>query len=829
MNTTTITSRLRAGGRRAAHTAVLAMLAALCALTVTLAAAPAAHAGIVYSRKGSFRVDRGSGYPLGMAVQQSNEHVYIADFFEGVFQVDSSGNPLPPEPFADVDFLPTGVAVDPVNQNVYAFDFTNDELDTFEPSGAKLRDFTTGGRYSMVQIASNAAGDIFYPNQEAKTVEEFEPDAEGTAPAPILTIAPTGPQELLEPKGVAVDSVNGKVYVVDSGNTSATPPGRVQVFNASSGAYESTLNEAGAQDVAVDPVNGDVFVLDLNSEGDCAPRFAPCYRVLAYHYGETTPFIEFGAGTIGTGSYPDHIAVDHKSGEVYVSEGEDGGNVWIFQAIVAPIVSTEAATGVNGSEATLHGMVNPEGNQTSYDFEYGTSTAYGKSVPVPEAALGAGNNAIPVSQPLSGLEGSATYHFRVVANAGGGIVIDGADETFTTSAASPAIAGESVSGIKRGDARLEALVNPENQETTYHFEYATNPQLTGATTLGSASIPPEGQSVPVSHDICGGLTPGVTYYYRVVAENATLPPTDGPVQSFITIGKPVVDTGETIGLTRTSATVQGTIDPVGAESAYHYAYIDQAGYEAAVAEGASDPYADGQSTPAVKVVAGYATEAVGPVSIGGLLAGETYHYALIADNEVGEAIGHDETFTTGSPTKPLVSTGTASAVSINAAIISATIETGGLPAIYGFEIGTEAGVYGVATGLGSVGAGLTETVTLSLQGLLPGTTYHYRIEASNVDGVAYGADESFTTPGLPVLLTSLIAEPLIASPAIAFPTGSQANTGSAGETKPLTKAQKLKAALKVCRKQDKHNKGKRQSCEKTAHKKFGPVKAKKKK
>lgn len=46
--------------------------------------------------------------------------------------------------------------------------------------------------------------------------------------------------------------------------------------------------------------------------------------------------------------------------------------------------------------------------------------------------------------------------------------------------------------------------------------------------------------------------------------------------------------------------------------------------------------------------------------------------------------------------------------------------------------------------------------------------------------------------------------------------------------KKLTRAQKLQKALKKCRKQFKHNKGKRVSCEKKAHKKYDAKKAKKK-
>jgi len=48
-------------------------------------------------------------------------------------------------------------------------------------------------------------------------------------------------------------------------------------------------------------------------------------------------------------------------------------------------------------------------------------------------------------------------------------------------------------------------------------------------------------------------------------------------------------------------------------------------------------------------------------------------------------------------------------------------------------------------------------------------------------------------------------------------------TGCA-KKKALTRAQKLKAALAVCHKQDKRSKARRETCERTAHKRFGPVK-----
>jgi FlaG/FlaF family flagellin (archaellin) len=202
-----------------------------------------------------------------------------------------------------------------------------------------------------------------------------------------------------------------------------------------------------------------------------------------------------------------------------------------------------------------------------------------------------------------------------------------------------------------------------------------------------------------------------------------------------------------------------------------------------------------------------------------LLPGTTYHYRLLATNQAGTEESPDETFTTSPPTPPAAITAGASGVSQDTATISGTVSTNGLQTSYGFEIGTEAGEYGPATGLGSLGGATTEAVTVTLGELQPGTTYYYRVTAINADGTVYGEPQTFTTPGFPVLLTAPASLPLIATPAIAFPTGSQENTGSTkATTKKLTNAQKLAKALKACH----AKKGKkRATCEAAAHRKYG--------
>ncbi len=97
----------------------------------------------------------------------------------------------------------------------------------------------------------------------------------------------------------------------------------------------------------------------------------------------------------------------------------------------APAASSGSATpGITSS--SLGGTVDPNGEATSYRFQYGKTTSYGS-----QTALGsvhAGTSPVAVSAAAGGLQPSTTYHYRVIAfNAGGPAA--GVDRTFTTRAA----------------------------------------------------------------------------------------------------------------------------------------------------------------------------------------------------------------------------------------------------------------------------------------------------------------------------------------------------------------------------------------------------------
>jgi hypothetical protein len=94
-----------------------------------------------------------------------------------------------------------------------------------------------------------------------------------------------------------------------------------------------------------------------------------------------------------------------------------------------PTATTGAASKVTHSSATLAGTVNPNGSATTYYFQYGTSTAYGKQTGANSAGSDTTVHAESVS--ISGLSPGRTYHYRIVANNATG-TSDGADRKFTT-------------------------------------------------------------------------------------------------------------------------------------------------------------------------------------------------------------------------------------------------------------------------------------------------------------------------------------------------------------------------------------------------------------
>jgi phosphodiesterase/alkaline phosphatase D-like protein len=187
---------------------------------------------------------------------------------------------------------------------------------------------------------------------------------------------------------------------------------------------------------------------------------------------------------------------------------------------VSPTVLTRAATAIASGSATLHATVNPLGCPTTYEFQYGTTIAYGKATSIRSA--GSGTTPMSVSAPVSGLSPGTVYHFRIVAKSAGGTAV-GADAFFQTAAGcvhnvtAPLVVTLPPAAVAQTSAVLRATVNPDNCATTYWFQYGLTTRYGKATTrqlAGSGAL-----AVPASISI-GGLTPGTVYHFRILAKSS---------------------------------------------------------------------------------------------------------------------------------------------------------------------------------------------------------------------------------------------------------------------------------------------------------------------
>ncbi len=182
-----------------------------------------------------------------------------------------------------------------------------------------------------------------------------------------------------------------------------------------------------------------------------------------------------------------------------------------------PTVSTFSAQNITQTSGKIRGSVNPNGQATTYYFEWGTSTSYDHETAHRDA--GSGKNSITVDETIADLTPGTTYHYRLVAQNPSGTSY-GSDRTFTTTAISvsmPTASTGSASDVTENTAVLSGTINPQGAETKFRFEYGTDTSYGSATPWFAAG---NGTSELSVNATITGLTPSTTYHFRIVAENS---------------------------------------------------------------------------------------------------------------------------------------------------------------------------------------------------------------------------------------------------------------------------------------------------------------------
>jgi hypothetical protein len=229
----------------------------------------------------------------------------------------------------------------------------------------------------------------------------------------------------------------------------------------------------------------------------------------------------------------DHFASPSAAaGRLFLATGESVSAYRIAQP--APAVGAGAAASITQTSASLSASVNPNGFPVSEcRFEYGTTTAYGKSATCTPAP-GSGESPVAVSASVSALSPSTAYHFRISATNAGGTSL-GEDTSFTTqpSAPPPTVATTAATSVTRTLATVNGTVNPNSGNVTEcNFEYGTTASY--GSTAPCSSLPGSGTSPVAATAPVGNLSPATTYHFRISATNAggTSPGSD---QTFTTL------------------------------------------------------------------------------------------------------------------------------------------------------------------------------------------------------------------------------------------------------------------------------------------------------
>ncbi len=496
--------------------------------------------------------------PVGVAVNNATGSIYIAD--KGNKRVDE---------FTDkgtfvTDFAPPGgfeapeqIAVDnstnlmdPSHGYVYVTDAGHAVVDKFNATGEYEGDITeaevcepkTGIEEcgvipfaSLRGVAVDAAGNlwIYQAIQAHNGLKEFYAFADEFDDTGDFVQTLVIPATVHNGHGLAVDS-NDNLYMVDGvGNEVdkyGVPSNSGPKGSENRGVILGLLSQEEASAVAIVPSASQQLANDvLVDAGDSGVRYGP--------FGESysTPLEVFPGEDIPKayeGLSESHGLAVSASATVTVYASEfGGGKIEGFNYVSVPVATPEPPSEVSETGLTLHGSVNPEGEEVKECyFEYGTKTGeYTGKAPCQGNPSGA-TEPVRVSAKLTGLQPAEVRSFRLVAISGAGV--PGNSKGLTI--ARPVSTGEGVSEVGSATTRVSAQLNAGGLASCYWIEYGTS-------TLYGERMPEEkcipvgvGEKIGVSAEV-GSLLPNTRYYFRVGASNV-LGPKFGEGGTFVTFG-----------------------------------------------------------------------------------------------------------------------------------------------------------------------------------------------------------------------------------------------------------------------------------------------------
>jgi hypothetical protein len=415
----------------------------------------------------------------------------------------------PQGPFGQVE----AVAVDSRNGNLFVTDAEKAVVDEYNSTGTFIRTFPDPNASEGVPGRGGAAIDPTNGNVVITGGEASEYDENGNLLGHMDS----------ETEGVPGVSAEGRLYLPTSS--------RVDIYNPAPKSPKVSYKSVSAPTATSGTLNANV---DPNGGGnvtECKFEYGPTTA-----YGTSVactpdpnaspPGSNFAAPTdvsasisgltAGT-SYHYRVVAKGPGG---IGHGAD--EVYTPHAVLG--LQSEEASSVGESGATLNGSYVGNGADTHYFFEWGPTTSYGSSTSDTDAGSPGGPGRTALSATLSGLTPFTTYHYRVVADNGGGPTF-GEDRMFTTTPGSPTGKGAAATGVHADRALLHGEIDPEGAVTDVHFEYVDDATFQESGWSEALTAPTSAIPVGMSKHfrsaqiLVDGLKPGTLYHYRAVGEN----------------------------------------------------------------------------------------------------------------------------------------------------------------------------------------------------------------------------------------------------------------------------------------------------------------------
>lgn len=523
------------------------------------------------------------------------------------------------------------------------------------------------------------------------------------------------------------DASNNRIRKVDIGGGVTTLAGSGVAGTQDGIGSAATFNNPSG--IAVSPPNTGVLYVTDKNVGGIRQVQQPTGAVYLYTGGGLQGFAD-GQLIAAVFNNPYGIAID-VSGNIYVADQLNQR----IRKISGGTVTTLAGSGIAG-------FADGQGAAAQFNNPSGVAVDASGNVYVADF----GNNRIrkiSASGAVTTLAGSGIAGFAdgqgSAAKFSGpsGIAVDAAGNLYVADANNHRIRKlnvvlvqtNPVSVITSTTASLNGLINAGSYVTTASFEYGTTTAY-GSTISATPSSITGSTNTSINAGI-SGLLPNTTYHCRAVGTNSTTT-INGADVSFTTLPICVVQTQAASSVSYTIANLTGMINAKNNITTAGFEYGTTTAYGTTVA-----------ATPS-SITSSANTNII--TSLSGLLPNTTYHYRAVGTNSLGTVNGSDLTFTTLASIAPIVTTNSATAISVSAANFNGTVNATGDTSTVTFEYGTTTSLGSSIAATPNIVSGSNATsVSATVTGLSSNTTYYFRVKATNSLGTSLGNILSFTT------------------------------------------------------------------------------------